>query len=204
MPTFLENCIYVNPTAICRQLCAEIIEFFEKEKSYDGVTAGGLNKNIKDTKDFVIKKDDAKWSRIRTFLENELSRNCKEYVGKLASQMQKEEENSSSKYHLFSKNFVETDTFMIQKYEKGQGRYIYHDDFSIDWENKKHRVITFLFYLNDVEEGGETEFWREMKIKPEAGKLLLFPCAWTYPHRGLMPKSCDKYILTGWLYLKRD
>jgi hypothetical protein len=38
-------------------------------------------------------------------------------------------------------------------------------------------------------------------VKPEAGKLLFFPATWTYPHRGMMPISNDKYIITGWIYL---
>ena len=63
------------------------------------------------------------------------------------------------------------------------------------------RIITFLWYLNTVEEGGETEFFNgRISIKPEKGKLLLFPSTWTYIHRGNMPISNDKYILTGWIY----
>ena len=61
------------------------------------------------------------------------------------------------------------------------------------------RIVTFLFYLNDVEEGGETFFYNG-KVKPEAGKLILFPATWTYNHKGNMPISNDKYIVTGWFY----
>lgn len=88
--------------------------------------------------------------------------------------------------------------FQIQRYTMNEGRYVFHNDFG--FENDKHRVLTFLFYLNDVEEGGETEFYDGTKIKPEKGKLLIFPSCWTYVHRGNMPVSSDKYILTGWLY----
>ena len=48
--------------------------------------------------------------------------------------------------------------------------------------------------------GGETEIWDSHKIKPECGKLLLFPSCWTFPHRGNVPISGNKYILTGWVY----
>ena len=96
------------------------------------------------------------------------------------------------------------DTILIQRYYKGKGKYIKHNDFAIKWDEKKYRVVTFLWYLNDVTEGGETEFWGSHKIKPEAGKLILFPACWSFPHSGLMPISHDKYILTGWLYLSVD
>ena len=43
------------------------------------------------------------------------------------------------------------------------------------------------------------KFWKRKTIKPEAGKLLLFPASWTFPHCGQMPISHDKYIITGWL-----
>ena len=76
-----------------------------------------------------------------------------------------------------------------------------NDDFVIDEKKKKYRVITFIWYLNNVEEGGETEFWKDYNIKPTTGKLVLFPASWTFPHRGKMPISDDKYIITGWIYL---
>ena len=92
--------------------------------------------------------------------------------------------------------------FMIQKYNKNTGKYIYHHDFSVEKDN--YRVITYLWYLNDVEEGGETEFFghENQCIKPEKGKLILFPASPFYPHRGKVPINSDKYIITGWFYIK--
>jgi hypothetical protein len=91
---------------------------------------------------------------------------------------------------------------MIQKYDKNKGEYIYHNDFHMI--SIKYRVITFLWYLNDIHEGGETEFWDSYKIKPTAGKIVLFPSSWTYPHRGKMPISDNKYIITNWLYINYE
>jgi len=110
-----------------------------------------------------------------------------------------DEENSSHKYKVFNE-FLTFENIQIQKYTKSKGRYIYHNDFTCDWNTKKFRVITFLWYLNTIENGGETEFWTTHKVKPEAGKLLLFPATWTYPHRGMIPVSDNKYIMTGWIY----
>ena len=90
---------------------------------------------------------------------------------------------------------------MAQRYIRNEGRYVYHNDFSVDIKNKKNRVITYLWYLNDVEEGGETDFPDlNLMIKPETGKLVLFPASWDFPHCGKMPISSNKYIVTGWLY----
>jgi hypothetical protein len=202
----LENYFYINNNSLSRELCNEIISTFESENfgKYDGMTAGGLNKNIKDTVDFLIpdknQNDKSQWSKIRTVLDKELNNNVKKYIKKINDCISVNEENSSNKYLVFNK-FVTFETIQIQRYTKNKGRYIYHNDFACDLKNKKYRVITFLWYLNDVSEGGETEFWATHKIKPETGKLLLFPATWTYPHRGMMPVSNDKYIMTGWIYL---
>ena len=87
----------------------------------------------------------------------------------------------------------------VQKYNKGEGKYIYHDDSRM--YNGKYRKITFIWYLNTITDGGETEF-TNFKVKPEVGKLVLFPSSWVYPHRANVPISDDKYIMTGWLLEK--
>lgn len=77
-----------------------------------------------------------------------------------------------------------------------------HDEFKLhvdvnDYESSR-RYLSYLFYLNDVDEGGETTFGREdeVVIKPKAGRLLMFPPLWTYLHTGKKPISGTKYILT--------
>jgi hypothetical protein len=90
---------------------------------------------------------------------------------------------------------------MIQKYDKSSGKYVYHDDFVTEPIHNRYRVITYIWYLNTVEEGGHTEFFGSHLIKPEEGKLLLFPSSWTFPHCGKVPISHDKYIITGWFYV---
>lgn len=198
-----ENYFYINNNSISKETCQEIINFFEMETTkYEGITAGGLNKQIKDTTDFLMptKNEDTKWKRIRTLLDKELDRNIKKYVKYINDLVSVDEETSPFKYKVFDE-VVSYETIQVQRYIKNKGRYIYHNDFQSDWDKKKYRIITFLWYLNDVEEGGETEFWNTHRVKPETGKLLLFPATWTYPHRGMMPISNDKYIMTGWIYL---
>ena len=202
------NYFYINHNSISREMCKTIRDMFDVDNNkYEGITYGGLNKNIKDTQDLVIpntpnKTGFDKWNKINKFLEKELAKNTKEYVKILDDLIVKnhEKENTNAEYRTFG-NVLSNDSFMVQRYTKQKGRYIYHNDFRSDWIEKKYRVITYLWYLNTVEEGGETEFWGTHTIKPETGKLLLFPASWTYPHRGKMPISHDKYIITGWLYV---
>ena len=56
-----------------------------------------------------------------------------------------------------------------------------------------------MIYLNDVEEGGETEFlYQPKRIKAEKGKIVIFPADFMHTHRGNPPISNEKYVLTGW------
>lgn len=96
---------------------------------------------------------------------------------------------------------------IIQKYERHVGGYphwhseIYPRDESCE---HLHRVLLFMFYLNDVAEGGETEFhYQQRAIRPKRGRMVIAPAGFTHTHRGLTPRSGDKYILTSWVLFNR-
>jgi len=200
----MEKYIYTNKISLSQEICDDLIELFEnEERKYDGVTHGGLQKNIKDTKDFVIPENEPKWYKYYQLFHNELTRNLKVYINKLNDNQifQNINQNTNNIFKHFENSKLSHSIFMIQRYKMNEGRYVYHHDFSIDYKNKKNRVLTYLWYLNDVKEGGETDFPDlSLQIKPEAGTLLLFPATWDFPHCGKMPISSNKYIVTGWLY----
>jgi hypothetical protein len=59
-----------------------------------------------------------------------------------------------------------------------------------------------MVYLNDVLDGGETEFlYQSRRVKPREGRVVIFPVQWTHTHRGNPPLSGEKYIATSWLHL---
>ena len=66
------------------------------------------------------------------------------------------------------------------------------------------RQLVAIWYLNDVDgPGGETEFLNQnVKVKPETGKLILFPPFWTHEHRGVKLQKGVKYIATTWIVFK--
>ena len=62
-----------------------------------------------------------------------------------------------------------------------------------------YRHLVFMTYLNDVNDGGETEFFHQnLKVKPKKGLTLIWPADWTHTHRGLISKTENKYVVTGW------
>jgi len=85
----------------------------------------------------------------------------------------------------------------VQKTNPGGGYHIWH--FESAARAQSNRILTHILYLNDVEEGGETELlYLGKRIKPVKGRLVLFPAAFTHTHRGNPPLSGSKYIVTGW------
>lgn len=90
----------------------------------------------------------------------------------------------------------------IQKTLPTEGYHIWHVEHGKGHGNEA-RAFVFSIYLNDVEEGGETEFLHFSKrVKPKKGRIVIWPAAFPYIHRGNPPLSGEKYILTSWMMLR--
>lgn len=94
-------------------------------------------------------------------------------------------------------------TFNIQKYDEG-GHFggLHSERTSLKY---LYRTLVWMTYLNDVKDGGETEFpMFGLKIKPEKGKTIIWPAEWTHAHLGAVVKKGNKYIITGWMHYPGD
>ena len=90
----------------------------------------------------------------------------------------------------------------IQKTLPSEGYHVWHIEHGKHFNNQA-RAFVFSIYLNDVEEGGETEFLHFSKrVKPKTGRIVIWPAAFPYLHRGNPPLSGEKYLLTSWIMLK--
>ena len=89
-------------------------------------------------------------------------------------------------------------SYKLQKTLPGGGYHVWHCE--VDNIDRARRIGTYILYLNDVEEGGETEFlYLSQRVKPKTGRLVIFPAGYVHTHRGNPPLSGEKYILTGWI-----
>ena len=88
----------------------------------------------------------------------------------------------------------------IQKTLPSQGYHIWHCEHS--GLRLMNRIAAYTVYLNDVKEGGETEFlYKSLRVPATQGTFCIFPAGYTHVHRGNPPLSGVKYILTGWFEL---
>jgi len=98
-------------------------------------------------------------------------------------------------------NFQYT-SLKIQKTLPTEGYHVWHVEHGKGFENEA-RAFVFTVYLNDVEDGGETEFLHFSKrVQPKTGRIVIWPAAFPYLHRGNPPLSGEKYILTSWMMLR--
>ncbi len=179
--------IYEFHNALEPEFCRSVIQKFEDDPNKGdgliGVGVGVHNPDIKSSSDLSI-TGRPEWEREDNIFFSSLS-NIFRYFHSLVGH---ETEFDDSGY-------------AIQRTNIGQ-KYDYHVDYSAA-PGSINRILTIIWYLNDVKKGGETEFRnQEIAVQPEVGKAIVFPPYWTHVHRGLTPISNTKYICTTWMRLK--
>lgn len=99
--------------------------------------------------------------------------------------------------HIFKTNFQ---VKCITNQNNVNTRFLY-DKFYIE-DNYFTNKLTFIIYLNDNFDGGETVFINGVTIIPKIGSLLIFPTEWTYAYKenNLLNETDIKYIIKGCLY----
>ena len=175
-------------------LCDEIITLFEESRNLQkhGVTGKGKDPTAKKTTDITIAPNDLqniKFKCINNYIE-ELHKCFVDY-------------QTQWPFLKGLINDVDIGSFNVQKYSKGDHFSKIHTERS--GLTTLHRVFAWMTYLNDVEDGGRTNFTHyDMKIKPEIGKTLIWPAEWTHAHSGEILNSGKKYIITGWMNFPYD
>lgn len=102
-------------------------------------------------------------------------------------------------------DFTITSSFYIQRYPAGGGFKVWHKERSSSKLPNVSRHLVFMTYLNDVRDGGGTEFFYQgVKIGADKGLTLMWPADWTFTHRGIVSPTEEKTIITGWFNLKDE
>lgn len=192
LPTFREvkpgSFIFERPNTIPANWCEEIIRRFEAHPEHQrkGVIGqlGQEDSGIKRTMDLVV-SDKPEWKDV-----DEMFFRC---MGAAMAEFREA-------FPFFKGPFKDMG-YQVQRYQPGE---FYHWHIDGGSHQFADRQLVALWYLNDVPgPGGETEFlYQDVSVRPEQGKMILFPPFWTHEHRAAELKAGVKYIATTWVLFR--
>jgi hypothetical protein len=182
----------VDPT-LCQNLITKLLS--EPSDLFSpGVTGLGFTPNIKKSSDISL-SNPSTLSKIK-LKEYDFLKNAEIHITNRITSCVHE---YIHKYKSLEVSNIELTGLQIQRYFQNDGFYKSHID-SAAWMHNtdgydKARVLAIILYLNTVEDGGETFFeYQDISVKPEQGKIVIFPTDWSYLHGGKVPYSSDKWI----------
>ena len=174
---------FIRIYKVDKKLCDELIKYHKSNVEYKapGQTGHCIDKNYKDSIDVRFYNQSTNKTILKFF--NTLSVCVVKYLNEFKIEFP-----------------VNTDIVnLIQWYPKGGGFKVFHSE-SQSLESS-HRRLVYMLYLNNVANGG-TEF-KYQKITTEAikGNLVIWPAEFTHLHKGVISKTKEKYIATGWFQM---
>ncbi|HEX3771250.1 MAG TPA: 2OG-Fe(II) oxygenase [Polyangiaceae bacterium] len=185
--SFIGGWLFDDPS-----ICDGMVEFFETCDAFErapgvvGSTNGPmLDKQYKDSLDlFVdIRMKDARLQRYVDALLEVIEVYKKKYT-----------------FAFTSAPWAIEPGLSIQRYPPKGGFVVWHTERTSAMSHCVYRHLAFMTYLNDVAEGGETEFYyQDLRVKPRKGLSLIWPVDWTHTHRGVPAPNEVKTITTGWI-----
>jgi hypothetical protein len=189
----IKNFIGIYDNYITEEECNKAIELFENESAFKKTLTRVQfeNASFKEKKDeqFFANAANLKiwWSQLKPMVYN-FDMAFKHYC-----------QHTGANEHFEEFHYS---TIKIQKTLPTEGYHVWHVEHGRGYENEP-RVFAWSIYLNDVEEGGETEFLNQsVRVKPKIGRIVIWPASFPFVHRGNPPLSGKKYIITSWMNLR--
>ena len=178
-----DYCVYIE-NQLPSKICDDLVNLFESVPNKQRVEA-------KDNRPRFTQFNFTK----KSYLNEELHKTICQY---LLSAVDHYRFNIKSFYTFAPRNLY-FEHFRIKRYiSEDADQFDTHVD--VGSVSDECRYLSFMWYLNDVVDGGETEFAElDLKIQPEAGALIMFPPIWMFPHKGHLLNSGKKYLLSTYL-----
>ena len=180
MKNNISDLIKVYNNAIPKSLCKNFIDYFENKKDLHKINGKGRYGHLVNSR----------WAEIN-IIKHLPKADLQQFSNIMLDYKAQYEKDCGLAQLPPPKGFAD---MRLKKYEVNG-----EDCFEIHYDNYgpvSNRYLVFLWTLNDVEEGGETEFVDlDISLKPEEGRLVIFPPYWMYRHQAKMPISEPKYII---------
>jgi len=181
--------IYERPNTVPADWCEEMIRRFEAHPEQQNPgrigQVQGLDTGVKRTMDLVV-SNNPDWQDVDQLFFRCMAAAIKEF---------------REAFPFFKGPFKDMG-YQIQRYLPGEYYHWHIDGGSHQFAD---RQLVALWYLNDVPEGagGRTQFlYQDVSVRPEQGKMILFPPFWTHEHRSEVLTEGVKYIATTWVVFR--
>ena len=172
---------FIEEYKLDNKICDNFINYFKKNIEYRSLGSsseqGVINTSVKDSTDV-------------NFFNNSTDNNIiiffKELSKCLISYIKKYNIKEELRTHICNN---------IQYYKPKQGYPALH------YERGKvapTRQLVYMLYCNTLKKGGTHFPFQEKTLTAKKGKLVIWPSDFTHPHVGVISKTQEKYIVTGW------
>lgn len=177
---------FIEEYKIPNDICDHLVRWYQgnEHQAEDGRCGGGVNKDIKESKDLTINPNynEEPFVSYKNILHNHI----KDY---------------STKYHFLNKyacQFAIVEPLVLQKYPINGGYKAEHAEKSGFLDRTIKRCLVYMTYLNDVEDGGTEFIYQNKTYQAIKGNTLIWPAEWTHMHKGQVSSTKEKIIITGW------
>ena len=181
----LRDCIRVYDGALESEFCAQLVRSFEDMRTEQARNGRGRMPALAHSAWTELNVSRVADAGFKGFFLHQIDRYLAKY-------------NEDLSLTLPIPGSVRVEDLRIKRYSVES-----EDRFQPHWDSlneTSNRYLVFIWYLNDVLDGGETEFCDlGIKVEARAGRLLVFPPYWMFQHAGLPPRSNDKYMISTYL-----
>ena len=162
-------------------LCDDLISYYNKNVEYKKPCSASLGNGNKKSTDVIV-------------FPHSNDKTIKKYINFLFSGLN----SYRQAYDSFDFGISINEPFNIQHYKPNEGFLNWHCERTMSLSSQ--RALVFMTYLNDVTDGGETEWlYQKVKLKPKKGLTVFWPTDFTHMHRGVVSPTQSKTIVTGWV-----
>lgn len=190
----IKNFIGVYDNYIPSSMCEEAIKYFEiqreQKNTFDRLRSENATLNAKQDEAYLLDS-----TSIHVWFKK-----FKPLLFNFDQALQHYKQHTGFNDHCTD---LEYTSLKLQKTKPTQGYHVWHCEKGAH-EDHLARSLVFTIYLNDVKEGGETEFLHHsQRVQPKTGRIVIWPAGFPYVHRGNPPLSGTKYIMTSWMMEQR-
>jgi hypothetical protein len=204
----MDNYILEIPNFISKKLCNEIVSRVKNDSRKNKGPAltysitGGVEYTVDKYRKGIEMTTYKEYHDIIPIMCKNIYKIYNKYIESLELNFKDYNKDTDDNMHPYlrettSRTMVTVDTnFAVHEIEKGRFYKWHHDQ---EW-GKKENFVQVIIYLNTLEEkdGGCTEFINGRKVRPEIGKVLVYPKSWTFLHKGgKVLGDTKKYICTS-------